>query len=198
MDWRKLFFFIAVIFHFAIILSVCVASCIDGYISFYSKKPSVIASVLHAMASTMNDTKMANGYTLLAGIDAGYGFFAPNVSSGYLLEFTAYDSNGAIINRNRLPDFTHQESYIRYSSLLDAFQDKLTAADKLDEKQRIKVRRLNAIIKSTGTNILISHKATDKVEATLYLYHFPSLEAYRRGNKEPELLVIDHLIISTK
>ncbi|SKB26522.1 hypothetical protein SAMN05660226_00133 [Parapedobacter luteus] len=133
-----------------------------------------------------------------AGVDAGYGFFAPNVSSGFILEFKTCDSTGAPAHLRWLPDFTHQESYIRYSSLIDAFQDKLIAEDKLSEKQHLNLRRLNAIMRSIATSMLAADESTDKIEAAVYLYHFPSLEMFRLSDKEPSLLFIDQLIISAK
>lgn len=75
-------------FHLCLIFTVCIYTTIDSYVSFYKgedksyKYPDYL-------------TKMKNGlltsglyqYSVMAGIDAGYGFFAPNVASEYILEF---------------------------------------------------------------------------------------------------------------
>src|SRR4051812_38245824 len=84
---RRLFLLIFFLFHLSLILTVCVYSTIDSYISFY-KEDSKDFKYPPALEYTNRvlTTSGVHHYTVFAGIDAGYGFFAPNVASEYILE----------------------------------------------------------------------------------------------------------------
>lgn len=199
MNWRKSVFFIVVVFHLALILCVCIESSIDGYVSFYERKPTALVSTLQGVTGAVCGSEILGRYTTLAGIDAGYGFFAPNVASGYVLEFSSYDSLGTLLGRNRLPDFSHWESYVRYSTLLDAFQDKLSFKDgDKEEQQRITQRQLDAIMKSMSGRMAIGAQEVSTVEVALYLYHFPTLDTFGHGEREPELLIVDQMVVPAR
>jgi hypothetical protein len=57
------------------------------------------------------------GYKNLAGIESGYGFFAPNVGNSYWLMFQLHYSDGTI--DYDLPRTHSEAADIRFASLLD-------------------------------------------------------------------------------
>lgn len=194
MSRQRFFFLAATVFHFTVILSVCIQSSIDGYLSFYKKEPNRAASTLYKSTEAINHVIGVRWYSAIAGIDAGYGFFAPNVASGYILEFMSYNKNGELLHQWQQPNFAHRESFVRYSSLLDSFQDKLLSGK--SDHHSLRQRHLNAIIKSMASSTFDDDKQIDEVHATLYLYHFPSLKAYRSGDTHPQLFPIEKFNIA--
>lgn len=193
MSKQRLFFLAATVFHFTVILSVCIQSGIDGYLSFYKKEPNRATATLYKSTGAINDVVGVRWYSAIAGIDAGYGFFAPNVASSYILEFMSYNKNGELLHTRQQPNFAHRESAVRYSSLLDAFQDKLLGDGDVHSLQQ---RHLNAIIKSMAYSAFDGDQQIDEVQATLYLYHFPTLKAYRSGDIRPQLFPVEEFNIT--
>jgi|GEM_PF-977750 len=194
-------------FHLFIILIVCVSSSINSYNMVYEK--DVSSSKLSGLRNSFVNILMVPGlrqYSSVAGIDAGYGFFAPNVASSYILKFTVKDRYG---NKDIfLPAFKSKEGLIRYSSLLGIFQERLKALEKekisgKDQyiKKSLYTRYLDVVIKTIGRSIASqdSNLLTDyNMSATLYLYQFPDLKASLIGISKPTLVNLLHFEIKNK
>ena len=177
--------------HLLIIFTVCVYSSFDSYLSFY-KEDDKDFKYPKALIAT-RDALTINGmyqYTSIAGIDAGYGFFAPNVASEYILEFALRDNKNNLFKRTILPDFRSKESIQQYSAMLGIFQDKLKYFSDSSKTNSLYMRYLDVIIKSMAHVILRRNKNIDNVTATLYLYNYPSLHDFRDGNENAQLLKI--------
>jgi hypothetical protein len=177
--------------HLLIILTVCVYSSFDSYLSFYKEdqKDFVYPNALSNLKSILRIDGLTH-YTVLAGIDAGYGFFAPNVASEYILEFSLKDKHHNILERNILPEFDSKESIQKYSTMLGTFQDKLKFFTDSSKTDPLYMRYLDVLIKSMAKGVIKKNANVDNVTATLYLYDYPSLSAYRNGNKKVQLIKI--------
>lgn len=186
-----LLFFISV--HLLIIFTVCVYSSFDSYFSFYKgndknfKYPKTLTNTREVLS-----TKGIYQYTVLAGIDAGYGFFAPNVASEYILNFALKDNKNNLLENRILPDFKSKESIQQYSTMLGVFQDKLKYFTDSSKTNPLYMRYLDVIIKSMAKAIIKENKTVDNVTATLYLYNYPTLNDYQEGNHKVQLLQILH------
>lgn len=143
---------------------------------------------MYRAVAELIDLPILQVYTSISGIDTGYGFFAPNVASEYALEFNFYDQENNLLNIEMMPHFRQNESYHRYTSFLGAFQKKITAPKtKLDI---LRERQLDAIIKAMTKKKITEHKTARRIEATLYLYHPPTLRQFNTGHKDAQLLKI--------
>lgn len=177
--------------HLLIIFTVCVYSSFDSYLSFYKegdkdfKYPTALLATRNAL--TINGMYQ---YTTVAGIDAGYGFFAPNVASEYVLEFALKDKKENLLKKTILPDFKSKESIQQYSAMLGIFQEKLKYFSDSSRANPLYMRYLDVLIKSMAKTKISKNKIVDNVTATLYLYNYPSLHGYRNNNHRVQLIKI--------
>lgn len=182
--------------HFLVIFCVCVYSSIDSYISFYDIEKKGLQKGAMDATATVFTAPVLKQYATVAGIDAGYGFFAPNVASEYVLEYRHFDEQGMMVGRQRLPAFEQKESYMRYSTMLGGFQEKFIALDDTAKSSTLKIRFLNVLIKSMGKNMLAENPVIHTVTATLYLYDYPSLQGYAAGHTTSQLIPFDNFKIT--
>lgn len=187
------------LFHLSLILTVCIYTTIDSYVSFYKgddknyKYPGYLTKTRDALLTTG-----LYHYSVLAGVDAGYGFFAPNVASEYVLEFNQQDKNGETISTSVLPDFQCKESIQKYSTMLGAFQEKVKFYIDSTKGSKLYMRYLDVIIKSIAQNVLKSNKGAASVIATLYMYNYPSLADYEEGKHKVQLMKVVQFTIHQK
>lgn len=184
----------AMLAHCCLILIVSSWSAIKGYDRLYNSSnkdyKAMAASVyLHKLLTLPGIAH----YTRLAGIDAGYGFFSPNVASVYLIYFTPRDSANRPSETIIIPPFSNAESVIRYASLLTVFQKKLIITEQEREEKKIYLRYLDAIAKSIGRKLLATHKdsSMQRMDITLYVYEYPSLKKYLTEQRTPLLIALD-------
>ncbi|WP_367866781.1 hypothetical protein [Pedobacter sp. WC2423] len=209
---ERLFLFFTAI-HLILIILVCINSSINAYNLVFNEnvKNPPLTKITDAIKLVLR-IPLTQQYSVMAGIDAGYGFFAPNVASGYVLQFSIKDTSNTVIRQVYLPKLKTNEGLIRYNTLLGAFQARFKALD--DERKKIgksknKVasnkslytRYLDVVIKSIGRNIWLSnndYSKDQKMSATLYLYEFPNLKESLMGDYKPELINILTLEVNKK
>jgi hypothetical protein len=122
------------------------------------------------------------------GFDTGYGFFAPNVASDFVLVFDIRDSSGNVITQCIMPRFKQKESTVRYTSLYNMFLDKI---EKESEKTGNKyMQYLDIVLQQIALNVKNDYAGAATVEASLYLYDYPSLEKFRTGDKNEKAILI--------
>jgi len=189
LNLAKQYLFIGFFFtHFVIILLVSINSSTDSYTTFYDIKKTGIYKVMLDVTAGVVNTPGISQYANCAGIDAGYGFFAPNVASEYVLEYKLYSKNKQLAEIRRLPGFKNKESIMRYSTMLGGFQEKLLAINDTTKLKSLRIRYLDVLVKAMGRNILKDEKDIVEVKGTLFLYDFPSLESFHSGDRS-EVLV---------
>jgi len=137
-------------------------------------------------------------YLSIAGIEAGYGFFAPNVASSYLLKISIREKeSGKVVEETFYPPFKTREGRNRYHTLLGSFQDRLTILENEREKKKSDLFReskkfgdyLDIYIKSIGRYYYKQYPMdSHSVVCTLFLYDYPSLTNAIEGNTQPSLI----------
>ena len=200
MKYPKLFFIFSMV-HIALILIVCTSSTIDSY----EKSTSYVENDLTAALKDtkegireFNSVPLIQQYQAIAGINAGYGFFAPNVASSYILKVSVYDKNRNIVKESYFPPFKSKEGLNRYHTLLGYFQDRLTILEnKMQKKKSTEFNEsdkygefLDIFIKSIGRYYYKEYNPdTYTVSCTLYLHHHPMLHEIKTKNKTKPVLI---------
>lgn len=160
-------------------------SDIDGYYTFYKKDKPLIIKKLDAFSQSL-PINFIGKYT---GAETGYGFFGPNVSSDFIFEISIYDENGNIKNTlNRIP-IKSKEGALRLGCINNMFIDKL---DDIDEKHN---RYLDIILEQITKRIKKDYPKNYRVEMKMYLYEYPSIIQFNKGNNIAKKVLIKDYII---
>ena len=86
--------------------------------SYWNEAEALTSSVLASFPSHNPVHQVLGAYMHLAGIEAGYGYFAPNVPDSYKLVFELHYPDGRV--EYDLPHIGEPASGLRLDSLLDA------------------------------------------------------------------------------
>ena len=108
-------------------------------------------------------------YTHFAGIEAGYGYFAPNIPDSYKLVFELEYADGQI--EHDLPLFESPESTLRFASLLDQIGQMES-----DPMREILTRLL-------ATSMWQRHPGATKVRAVLGALTIPDVAEFEAGKR---------------
>ncbi|MCW3161652.1 hypothetical protein [Chryseobacterium oryctis] len=183
------------------ILIVCTASTIDSYEKSTSYVENGFTNSLKNTKESIREFNSIPGiqqYQAFAGINAGYGFFAPNVASSYILKVSIYDKNKNLVKESYFPPFKSKEGLNRYHTLLGYFQDRLTILEnKLQKKKSTQFNEsdkygefLDIFIKSIGRYYYKEYNPENyNVSCTLYLHHHPLMEEIKTANKNKPVLI---------
>ncbi|MBW8683174.1 hypothetical protein [Chitinophaga rhizophila] len=187
--------------HIVMILFVCVYSVFDDYDAFYhgNKKDYKRPVALERVQSVLGIPILAD-YLRFAGIDTGYGFFAPNVASAYVIDFRLMNQEGQVVKSQYLPELKSGESVVRFGTLLGNFQRKLKLMEKGENKKGLYGRYLDALVKAMGQSILKQNQQADvsTVKAVLYMYSYPSLKEITLEKREKKLIPLDSFTVVKK
>ena len=135
------------------------------------KLEPIAASVLGDKLSTPNPFRRALlTYLHIAGIDRGYGYFAPNVPSGYKLVFELYYPDGRV--EYDLPGVNSGAAGLRVATLLDEIGR--TRYDPLREY----------IIKTLAASVWREHPGVKTVRAVFGSLNLPSPAEFEHGKRE--------------
>lgn len=139
--------------------------------SFCDKTETLISTALGQRLADENPAREAvNGYLHLAGIEIGYGYFAPNVPDSYKLVFELRYPDGGI--DYDVPGADSVESTLRLSTLLDEVGR--TTSDPLRE----------VMMKFLARSVWRQHPAATSIRAILGSLTLPSLEEFKKGKGE--------------
>ena len=139
---------------------------------FYQKKDAGLAARL--MDKTGFFSTIFDFYSIYTGTEAGYGFYAPNVSSQSMVLFTIKDDQGEIVGV-QMPNQFSKEGVTRCMTAFDKF------IDKFDDPSKLYDRYLDVILKSMALKVLEQNPPHQRVEADIYLYLLPRIRAFRDG-----------------
>jgi hypothetical protein len=135
------------------------------------KLEPIAASVLGAKLSTPNPFRLGLlTYLHIAGIDRGYGYFAPNVPAGYKLVFELRYPDGRV--EYELPGVNSAAAGLRVASLLDEIGR--TRSDPLREY----------IVKALAASVCREHPGVKTVRAVFGSLNLPSPVEFERGKRE--------------
>lgn len=161
----------------------------DGYYGFYYENKSYEKPFVYKASESIVQSDPVSIFASYTGFDTGYGFYAPNVASDFVLTFELKDKNGNTIEEKAMPEFQKKESIVRYTTIFNLFLDKISGdKNKFDNKY---YQYLDLIIKEISLNVMKENENATGVTARLYLYDFPSLDNYKKGNKKEDFILVN-------
>ncbi|CAA7386322.1 hypothetical protein [Chryseobacterium fistulae] len=161
----------------------------DGYYGFYYENKSYEKPILYQATESIVQSEAVSIFASYTGFDTGYGFYAPNVASDFVLTFELKDKNGNIIEEKAMPSFQKKESVVRYTTIFNLFLDKVSGdKTKFDSKY---YQYLDLIIKEVALHVMKENPNAKGITARLYLYDFPSLANFKKGKKNEDFILID-------
>lgn len=175
--------------HLLLILAVCLRDTCSVFAStptilpawssaFWQRGEQTAAALLGEGLDHSNWVR--NGisvYLHSAGIEAGYGFFAPNVPPNYKLVFELHYDDGR--TDYEIPEVSSAAIGLRFSGLLD----------ELAEASYAPLRE--TMIKIVAYSVWQAHPEASAIRAYLGCAHLPTPAEFERGEKESyELLFV--------
>lgn len=115
-------------------------------------------------------------YSDYSGAETGYGFYAPNVASQFLVLYTIKDDEGNVIE-NSLPRHYSKAALTRYFTAFDIFMDKIDEPDERYDKF------MDVVMKSMALKVLEDHPPHRHIEADLLVYDLPYIPDYQAGER---------------
>jgi hypothetical protein len=172
--WLALHFLLIVSFSFrATLRSVAEGSTIfpASFKSFSHKAETAVSVALgqHLAASNAIRQTLAT-YVHLAGIEAGYGYFAPNVPGSYGLVFELHYRDDRV--EYELPSVRSDAAGLRMAGLLDTIGR--TPYDVLREH----------LLKALARSVFREHPEVKTVRAVLGSIRLPTVSQFEHGQRE--------------
>jgi len=109
-------------------------------------------------------------YLHIAGIERGYGYFAPNIPGGYKLVFELHFADGRV--EYELPGVSSAAAGLRVATLLDEIGR--SRSDPLREY----------MVKTLAASVWREHPGVIKIRAVFGSLNLPRAEEFERGKRE--------------
>jgi hypothetical protein len=171
-----------------VVLTLGLKSTFDGYYGFYYEEGKYTKPFAYEATEAIIESPPVSLFIAYTGFDTGYGFFAPNVASDFVLLFDIQDSVGNTIQQCAMPRFKQKESSVRYTSVYNMFLDKIS---KKEEKESNKyIQYLDIVIRQIAISVKKDFPGAAHVNAKLYLYDYPGLQKYRKGDRKEKAVLI--------
>jgi hypothetical protein len=139
--------------------------------SFSHKAETAVSVALGQHLTASNPIRRALAtYLHLAGIETGYGYFAPNVPGSYRLVFELHYPDGRV--EYELPSVSSAAAGLRIAGLLDTIGR--TAYDVLREH----------LVKTLALSVWREHPDAKTVRAVLGSTSLPSVSEFEHGKRE--------------
>ncbi len=137
---------------------------------FFGKADRAANGLLGASLSSGNPARnLIQLYAHAAGIEAGYGFFAPNVPENYKVAFEIHYPDGR--TEDEVPIVGSAAAGMRLLNLFDSF------AEIDSEEQR------TVVMKFLSESVWREHREADSIQAVLGISMLPTAEEYARGQR---------------
>lgn len=158
-----------------------------SHVRFYEKEPN---KKIVAILNTIRSQYLFNLLRSNTGLNTGYGFFSPNVSSDFLI-YNKFFVKDSITYKKSDWILNTKEGKHRFSNLNNSFMDYLDEIDKNDtiQKDSLKINYYKMIVNRLNSYNLKNNNKIDSIQTTVYLYHFPYLKEY--PNIQPNLIKIE-------
>jgi len=143
----------------------------SSFKSFSQKAEGIVSIALGQHLAASNPVREALAtYLHLAGIEVGYGYFAPNVPGSYKLVFELHYPDGHV--EYELPQVSNAAAGLRVVSLLDQI-----GRTKHDALREILVRML-------AQSVWREHPEVKTIRAVLGSISLPSVSEFEQGKRE--------------
>lgn len=186
---RKKSFLILITVHLSIVLLVNVYSTMDSFRVFYHGQTHNRNKIVILLDKVLS-LPVVWHYSIYAGIDAGYGFYAPNVASRFSMSFSLVDSTGFIFAKAKHPNLYQAESIQRFDLCLSLMQQKLGWANSNELLNDF----IKVMIHQIAMDIKKDFPKTKKVFVKIYLHNTPTVQEYMISNKKEQLVEIEHYL----
>lgn len=171
-----------------IVFTLGLKSTFDGYFGFYYEDGQYNKPFAYKATESIIQTVPINVFLSYTGFDTGYGFFAPNVASDFVLMFDIQDSLGRTIQQCAMPRFKQKESSVRYTSVYNMFLDKITKREEQESNKYLEY--LDIVVRQIAVTVKKDYSGAAYINAKLYLYDYPSMEQYRKGDRKEKAILI--------
>jgi len=139
--------------------------------NFSRKAEAAVSAALGQKLPASNPVRETlNTYVQLAGIEIGYGYFAPNVPAGYRLVFELHYREGRV--EYELPSVSSPAAGMRIASLLDSIGR--TPYDALRE----------ILVKTLAQSVWREHPDLESLRAILGSIRLPTAREFTEGKRE--------------
>lgn len=139
--------------------------------NFSTKAEPIVSTALGQKLPASNPMREALAtYVQLAGIEAGYGYFAPNVPGGYRLVFELRYPDGRV--EYELPSVRSEAAALRVAGLLENIGR--TPYEPMRE----------ILVKTLAQYVWREHPDVETVRAILGSVVLPTVREFERGNRE--------------
>lgn len=170
------------------VFAVGLKGTFDGYYGFYYEKTEYKKPWAYRAVENFVYAKPVNVFIAYTGFDTGYGFFAPNVASDFVLTFEIRDSSGAVMAQQAMPQFRQKESVVRFTSVFNMFLDKISKEGAEDGDEYLQY--LDVVIRQIALSVKEDHPGAAAVKARLFLYDFSTIAQYRAGDRAEKAILI--------
>ena len=82
-----------------VVFTIGLKGTFDGYYGFYYENKDYKKPLFYKISENIAESKPVNIFTSYTGFDTGYGFYAPNVASDFVMSFELKDQNGKILEQ---------------------------------------------------------------------------------------------------
>lgn len=171
-----------------VVFSVGLKGTFDGYYGFYYKSGEYQKPLAYELSDKVVQFIPVSAFIAYTGFDTGYGFFAPNVASDFVLMFDVQDSTGRVIEQHVMPKFKQKESVVRFTSVFNMFLEKI--AKEHGEQSNQYLEYLDVVIRQIALSVKSDCPGAVRVAAKLYLYDYPTLEHFRQGDRKEKAILI--------
>jgi hypothetical protein len=188
---RQRYFYLAwFVLHFLLIVSF---SCRDmlrsiaqgptilpsSFKSFSQKAETLVSAALGQRLAASNPVRQGLAtYLHLSGIEASYGYFAPNVPGSYKLVFELHHPDGRI--EYELPQISSAASGLRVAGLLDHI------GRTRDETLR------EVLVKMVAQSVWREHPEVKTIRAVFGSIRLPSVSEFEQGKRESYQVLYIH------
>ena len=139
--------------------------------NFSTKAEPIVSTALGQKLPTSNPVREALAtYVQLAGIESGYGYFAPNVPGGYRLVFELRYPDGRV--EHELRSVRSEAAALRIAGLLENIGR--TPFDAMRE----------ILLKTLAQSVWRKHPDVKSVRAILGSVRLPSIHEFEQGQRE--------------
>ncbi|NIF03823.1 hypothetical protein F3J23_00040 [Chryseobacterium sp. Tr-659] len=160
----------------------------DGFYGFYYENKSYQKPLAYRISEDITLFKPVSIFASYTGFDTGYGFYAPNVASDFVMIFELKDKNGNVLEEKTMPNFKSKESRVRYTTVFNMFLDKISDRNRYDRKY---YQYLDIIIQQIAAHVMKENPKAASVTTRLYLYDYPSIAEFRKGKTNESLILVD-------
>ncbi len=175
---RNLFGLVLIGIFTTILFIINVFFSFDSYTTFYNDNKDVKKHLVHTLSENIYYSEPLNSLLNYTGFETGYGFFAPNVSSDFVLVFDVTSATDSLIIRRHFPTLRNKESIIRFSTFFGSFLELLEDSTSNFDKNYTQI-----FLKQCALDIKKEYPEASVVKTKLYLYDFPTLKNYKENSE---------------